>query len=66
MPAPRKPTRDRKSLMLRIRVTKAHKRRFAAAATRSGLTLSSWLVERALRAASIELTTPFPGSTMSP
>ncbi len=54
----RKPPRDRKDKMLRIRVTADQKRLFSSAAAKSGLSVSSWLVERGIMAADAETPSP--------
>jgi hypothetical protein len=46
----RKNGADRKTAVIRIRVTEKHKRAFAAEARRSGLTTSSWMLSMCIKA----------------
>ena len=50
----RKPAGERRDETIRVRITRIQRDMFVAAAQRSGLTLSAWIVERAVRAARVE------------
>ena len=50
----RKPASDRKSVFLRVRVTAEQKKLIDAAAAHSGISVSSWAVERLVRLARAE------------
>jgi uncharacterized protein (DUF1778 family) len=50
----RKAEEDRRTLYLRVRLTEAQDAMFKQAAADSGITVSSWAVERLVRAAKAE------------
>jgi uncharacterized protein (DUF1778 family) len=56
--AMKKPIAPRKDESIRIRVTRAQKKKLAAAARRAGLGVSTWLLTLGLRAAENQPETP--------
>jgi uncharacterized protein (DUF1778 family) len=50
----RKPPDERRTDVIRCRITPGQRVLFSTAAQRAGLTVSAWLVERAVRAARLE------------
>lgn len=51
----RKPDDERKTTYLRVRLTTAHETEIKAAATKAGISVSAWALERLLRDAREEM-----------
>ncbi len=47
----RKPAEQRKTVYLRVRISEAHEAEIKAAAEKVGISISSWVTERLLKAA---------------